>query len=133
MGAIRRRRAHTENSEWPRDRFTFSSAVSASSARAFVSILSALGQGTSPNSLRDPWRTSGQSNRVLSAYDRACPSLAAGARQGKQRSWRTLERFCPPLASAIAVGGVLYGAVPAALGDLLQIPEDKSLATPTDT
>jgi hypothetical protein len=53
------------------------------------------------------WQTSGQSNRVVSAYDRLCPSLAAGARQSKQRSWRTKSAFCPPLASAIAVGGCL--------------------------
>jgi hypothetical protein len=61
MGAIVRRGAHTENSEWPlfvpgpfssRDRFTFSSAFSASSARAF-SILSVFVRGTPPIRLAD--------------------------------------------------------------------------------
>src|SRR5207253_3934268 len=47
------------------------------------SILSAVGQGTPPNSLRDLWRTSRQSSRVVSVYDRLCPSLAAGTCQGK--------------------------------------------------
>src|SRR5438552_2428021 len=28
-----------------------------------------------------PWRTSGQSNRIVSAYDRPCPPLSAGGRQ----------------------------------------------------
>src|SRR5438034_8999142 len=51
------------------------------------------------NLLWRSWRTSGQSKRVVSAYDRPCPSLAAGARQSKRCSWRT-RRFCPPLASA---------------------------------
>src|SRR5438094_3971882 len=47
------------------------------------SILSAVGQGTPPNSLRDLWRTRGQSSRVVSVYDRLCPSLAAGTCRGK--------------------------------------------------
>ena len=40
-----------------------------------------------------PWRRSGQSNRVLSAYDRPWPSLATGTRQRKQRSWRIKGLF----------------------------------------
>src|SRR5207237_7821632 len=39
------------------------------------------------------WRTRGQSNTILSAYDRLCPDLAAGGRQNKQRSWRTRALF----------------------------------------
>ena len=40
-----------------------------------------------------PWRTGGQKEQILSAYDRPCPHLAAGARQNKQRSWRTRALF----------------------------------------
>src|SRR5438132_13923117 len=40
-------------------------------------ILSAVGQGTPPNSLRDLWRTSDLKGEVVSAQDRLCPSLAA--------------------------------------------------------
>ena len=41
-----------------------------------------------------PWRTSGQSNRIVSTYDGPCPALAAGTRLGKQRSWRTKSASC---------------------------------------
>jgi hypothetical protein len=49
--------------------------------------------GYAANSLGDLRRTSGQSNWVVSAHDRLCPSLAA-------RRSPTRSAFCPPLATA---------------------------------
>src|SRR5437870_12395288 len=49
--------------------------------------------GYAANSLGDLRRTSGQSNRVVSARDRLCPSLAAHRSQSKQCRWRARSAF----------------------------------------
>jgi hypothetical protein len=67
------------------------------------SILSAFGQGTPPNSLRDLWRTSDLKGGVVSAQDRLCPSLAARRSRKQAAPWAGQERFCPPLTSAVLV------------------------------
>src|SRR5207244_3503003 len=45
------------------------------------SILSAVGQGTPPNSLRDLWRTSDLKGEVVPAQDRLCPWPPAARQQ----------------------------------------------------
>src|SRR5438128_9610324 len=65
------------------------------------SILSAVGQGTPPNSLRDLWRTSDLKGEVVPAQDRLCPWPPAARQQAATLADQ--ERLCPPLTSAVLV------------------------------